>query len=315
MPENKRYLPEGLSHRMSDITLPALREAMEAGSILEAPVQRCDAKQTLHIPLGSVDGRIPREEVLSPWISGAEREISILTRVGKPACFVVKGIHADERGAPVADLSRREVQEQALAYFLENLKPGSVVSARVTHLAAFGAFLDIGCGVTALLPIEHISVARISHPRDRFHPGQKILAVVHSVDREKRRFTMTHKELLGTWLENASWFQPGETVAGIVRGVKEYGSFIELTPNLSGLTETREGLSPGMRVSVYIKSLRPERMKIKLQIIEQLPPAGLPESLHYQITDGILERWCYSPPNYEGTPVETVFQQETLSPA
>lgn len=46
---------------------------------------------------------------------------------------------------------------------------------------------------------------------------------------------MTHKELLGTWMENASWFHPGETVRGEVRSVKEYGSFIELAPNLSGL--------------------------------------------------------------------------------
>lgn len=311
MPENKRYPPEGLYRKSIETTLPALQQAMETGSILEAPVQRCDTSQTLHIPLGSIDGRIPREEVLSPWISGAERDLSILTRVGKPTCFIIKKLYADERGAPIAELSRRLVQEQALNYFLEYLQPGSVVQARVTHLAAFGAFLDIGCGVTALLPIEHISVARISHPKDRFYPGQKILVAVKSIDREQRRFTMTHKELLGTWLENASWFQAGETVPGIVRGVKEYGSFIELTPNLSGLTEAREDLSPGLRVSVYIKSIRSERMKIKLQIIEQLPPLENPEPLRYQITDGILNHWIYSPPDFEGPPVQTVFTESS----
>lgn len=70
---------------------------------------------------------------------------------------------------------------------------------------------------------------------------------------------MTHKELLGTWMENASWFCPGETVRGTVRSVKEYGSFIELTPNLSGLADAREKLDPGDGVSVYIKSIRPEK--------------------------------------------------------
>lgn len=96
-----------------------------------------------------------------------------------------------------------------------------------------------------MLPIEHISVSRISHPKERFRPGQKILAAVRSIDREKRRITMTHKELLGTWMENASWFHPGETVRGEVRSVKEYGSFIELAPNLSGLADARRTCARG----------------------------------------------------------------------
>ena len=192
-------------------------------------------------------------------------------------------------------------------FFLEHLCPGSVVAAVVTHLESFGAFLDIGCGIVAMLPIEYISVSRISHPRERFQPGQRVLAAVRSVDLEKRRFTMTHKELLGTWMENASWFSPGETVRGVVRSVKSYGTFIELAPNLSGLADAREDLRPGDGVSVYIKSIRPERMKIKLHVIERLPPAETPEPLRYQVTDGVLDRWVYSPAGYEKEPVETVF--------
>ena len=306
MPENRQYLPEGLRPQVP-ITLAVLQEAMAAGTILEAPVERCDTRYTLHLPLGSTEGLMPRQEVLSPWISGAERDIAVLSRVGKPTCFQVTDIHADEKGAPVALLSRRAVQERALADFLEHLGPGSVVTAVVTRLESFGAFLDIGCGIVAMLPIEYISVSRISHPGERFQPGQKILAAVRSVDKERRRFTMTHRELLGTWMENASRFRPGETVRGVVRSVKEYGSFVELAPNLSGLADAKEGLRPGDGVSVFIKSIRPERMKIKLQVIETLPPPSALEPLRYQITDGVLDRWVYSPPGYEKTPVETVF--------
>ena len=306
MPENNLFPPEGLRPQPV-FSLPALQQAMEAGTILEAPVQRCDVDKNLHISLGSVIGFMPREEVIAPWISGADRDISILSRVGKQTCFTVTSIHSDEKGTPVAVLSRRAVQEQAITYFFSHLRPGAVVTAKVTHLAAFGAFLDIGCGIIAMLPMEQISVSRISHPKDRFRVGQKILAVVRSIDPSQHRFTMTHKELLGTWLENASWFRPGETVSGIVRSVKEYGSFIELAPNLSGLADVREDLSPGESVSVYIKSIRPKRMKIKLQLIEKLPgPVPLPP-IQYQITDGCLDRWVYSPPNYEKQPVETVF--------
>ena len=81
-----------------------------------------------------------------------------------------------KKGAPTALLSRRAVQERAMDFFLEHLRPGSVVTAVVTHLESFGAFLDIGRGIVAMSPIEHISVSRISHPKERFRPGQKILA-------------------------------------------------------------------------------------------------------------------------------------------
>lgn len=306
MPENKLYPPEGLRPKTA-YSLPLLKEAMETHAVLEDVVQRCDAQHTLHLSLGGIEGRIPREEAVAPWISGADRDIAVLSRVGKYVCFTVKDIRADEKGAPVALLSRRAVQEEAMAYFLENLGPGSVVTATVTHMESFGVFLDIGCGIIAMLPIELISVSRISHPKDRFQVGQKILVAVASVDRERRRFTMTHKELLGTWMENASLFSPGETVRGIVRSVKDYGTFIELSPNLSGLADSREELSPGDGVSVYIKSIRPERMKVKLQVIQRLPPLAEPQPLHYQVTDGRLTRWVYSPPNYEGTPQVTEF--------
>ena len=306
MPENILFPPEGLTPQPA-FSVSSLRDAMEHGDVLEAVAQRCDPQQNLRLSLGPVTGILPRAEALSSWISGAEREISVISKVGKRICFTVTSLESDEKGAPVAHLSRRIPQEQALEALLK-LPPGAVVTAKVTHLAPFGAFLDVGRGVVAMLPIEQISVARISHPKDRFQVGQKILAAVLSADQRKRRLTMTHKELLGTWMENASWFTPGETVRGIVRSVKEYGSFIELTPNLSGLADAREGLSPGDHVSVYVKSIRPERMKIKLQIIERLPPDPTPPPLKYQITDGVLEHWVYSPPNYTGTPVESVFK-------
>ena len=306
MPENRRFPPEGLAPSVP-ISLSVLKDTMEHGTVLEAAATRCDAAHNLTIPLGSIRGLVPHEEVIAPWISGAHRDISVLSKVGKEICFTVKSITSDEKGAPVALLSRKDAQEAAMEFFLEHLHPGMVLTCRVTHLAPFGAFLDIGCGIIAMLPIELISVSRLSHSNQRFRVGQKILAAVKSFDRENRRITMSHRELLGTWMENASRFAPGETVRGIVRSVKEYGCFIELAPNLSGLAENREGLAPGDGVSVYIKSIRPERMKVKLQIIEGLGPVTEPPDFQYQITDGQLERWIYSPPNYEKEAVETIF--------
>lgn len=306
MPENRLFLPEGI--RSPTVCTPDyLRNAMETGEILEFPVQRCTNDHTLRFTFNGAEGYIPREEAVAPWISGANREISILSRVGKQTCFTVSSVTSSENGNVLARLSRCNAQEKAMHYFLNHLKEGMILTCRVTRLESFGVFADIGCGIIAMLPIEHISVSRITHPKERFRQGQCFSAAVFAFDRQKRRITLTHRELLGTWLENASYFQTGETVPGIVRSVKEYGSFIELSPNLSGLADAREGLSPGDCVTVFIKSIRPERMKIKLQVIEKLTTPVAPEPLRYQITDGRLEHWVYSPSEYEAPPVETVF--------
>ena len=308
MPENKLYPPEGLSAPVP-LTLSALRDAQSSGAVLEAAALRCDAALCLHFQFGSVTARMPREEVTAPWITGAGRDIAVLSRVGKPVCFTVTDLSADAKGAPVALLSRKQAQEDAITALEALLRPGSVVTGRIVGMEPFGAFVDIGRGIVALLPTAYISAARIRHPNERFRVGQKILAVVKVFDRENRRITLTHKELLGTWLENASRFSEGDTVRGTVRGVMDYGCFVELAPNLSGLTDQREDLREGDGVSVTVRSIRPERMKIKLQVIEVLPPAEPPETLPYWITDGVLDRWIYSPANCERPPVVTEFTE------
>ena len=95
MPENKLYPPEGLRPPVP-LTLDRLREALESGDILEAPVQRCGVDHTLRLTLGGVQGCIPREEAVAPWISGAERDIAVLSRVGKPTCFTVTALRSEE---------------------------------------------------------------------------------------------------------------------------------------------------------------------------------------------------------------------------
>ncbi len=288
------YLPEGVGPQFPDNQpLSVLEQAMEEQAVLEGMAIRCDARRDLTIRFGGYEGTIPRQDAIHPAISGAERDIAVLSRVGKPTCFTITGVTVDGGGRPRLTLSRRAAQEQAIAYLLDHSAPGTVLPAKVTHLESFGAFVDLGCGITSLIPLENISVSRVAHPADRFHVGQEILAAVTEIDAPACRFYLTHKELLGTWLENAAAFAPGEAVPGIVRGIKEYGIFVELTPNLSGLAEWRGGIAPGDAVSVYIKSISPDTRKIKLQIIQTLGSAAPAKELKYYVTGGPIENWVY----------------------
>ena len=306
-----RYPPEGrLLHTPENeaacATAEGLRRAMEAGTVLEGVARLCDGAHNLLVSVGPFSGVIPREEAALGIAEGATREIAILSRVGRPVCFTVEALEEQEgRLRPV--LSRRRAQQLALDWMLETWRPGQVVEAAVTHLEPFGAFVDIGCGVPSLIGIENISVARIPHPAARFAVGDAILAVVQDLDSARRRIYLTHKELLGTWEENARRFRPGMTVPGIVRGVKDYGAFVELTPNLSGLAERSPLLHEGGRVSVYIKAILPQSMKIKLLAIDALPPAPERPPLEYFITGGRVDKWKSAPPGCSKIGPESVF--------
>ena len=96
-------------------------------------------------------------------------------------------------------------------------------------------------------------------------------------------------------MENAAKFAVGETVSGIVRSVESYGIFVELTPNLAGLAEPKEHILPKQRASVYIKAIIPEKMKIKLVLIDAFPDTESPDALSYFVQEPHLSTWNYSP--------------------
>ena len=267
------YLPEGrLLHRKENQyaleNIDTLAEAMRRHTVLEAMAERCDSQKNLHLRLGQWTGVIPRDETALGLREGKVREIAVLSRVGKPVAFRVLGLEAND-GKLTPLLSRRAAQSSALEA-IRKLPTGTVLDATVTHLESFGAFVDIGCGLTSMIPIDRISVSRIPHPRCRFRPGQQIRAVLLGTDPETGHVLLSHRELLGTWAENAAHFAPGETVTGIVRGIQDYGIFVELAPNLTGLAECCPGIEENQRVSVFIKSIQPDRRKIKLLIIDTL---------------------------------------------
>ena len=304
--------PEGrLLHTEENRALCATKvgliRAMEERRVLEGKAILCDAGHNLSVTLGPFTGYIPREEAALGIVEGTTREIAILSRVGKPISFTVEAVEQEE-GLLRPRLSRRAAQAMALEQLMDTLEPGMVLPATVSHLEPFGAFVDIGCGVPSMISIERISFSRIPHPDRRFTVGQEIFAVVLETCPELGRVILSHRELLGTWQQNAARFAVGMTVPGWVRGIKEYGIFVELSPNLSGLAEPRGDLHEGDRVSVYIKAIFPERMKIKLLVIEKLPPEG-PQPLTYFLPpNGRMDCWHYAPEGCGKAGAETVFR-------
>ncbi len=293
MPE---FHTEAAYRNANELSLTALYAAMASKEILQSTALAFDTDRQLKFSLNGLPAVMPFAECAEGATEGNVRDIAVLTRVGRATCFVIQGICTDSTtGENTFLLSRTEAQNICKAEYLDTLQAGDVLPCTVTHIESFGAFCDIGCGISALLPIDCMSVSRIASPFDRLSVGQEIVCVIKNRD-PQGRFVLSMRELLGTWAENAAKFSVGETVVGIVRSVESYGTFIELAPNLAGLAESCPELRAGQAVSVYIKNILSDRMKIKLVIVNRQLGQNIRFDLQYFITEGHLSHWVYSTP-------------------
>lgn len=306
------YYPEGTLIGSPENTAAmksifALQDSLLQGKILEARAVVCDNEHNLIVELPCPNcpkGIIPRTEGALGIEDGSTKDIALITKVNKPVCFKILRLVKNPDGQFTAVLSRRAVQEECMENFISALRPGDIIPAKVTHLEQFGAFVDIGCGIPSLIPIDSISISRISHPSDRFVPYQNIRVIIKGQSGGK--ILLSHKELLGTWEENAALFNCGETVSGTVRSVEDYGIFVELAPNLAGLAEPKENVQAGDNASVYIKAIIPEKMKVKLIIVDVFKEQHKDPSFRYFCNDDHISHWVYSSPD-SGKLIESYF--------
>ena len=168
-----KFYPEGTNESLQRTfdSLEDVKIAMMNGNVIESKVLLCDSDHNLHVDLGIIRGVIPREEGAIGIDDGTTKDIALISKVNKFVCFTILGFQRDDFGGTSAILSRKAVQLGCKMNFIDKLNVGDIIDAKVTHLEKFGAFIDIGAGINALIPIDMLSVSRISHPRERVFEG------------------------------------------------------------------------------------------------------------------------------------------------
>lgn len=235
--------------------------------IFQGIVEKCDENYNLHVKLDSgLSGIIPRGEVEAFNLDedGFPKTNLCVGKVHKYVQFKIK-----EKAGHNFILSRKDAQKEVLNSVKTDLQEGQIVNGIVKNITPYGAFVDIGGGIVGLVHIEDLSVARIKTPYERIKIGQKLNIVVKSIDRELGRINLSYKELFGSWEENANKFAVGMKTKGIIRETEKNknGIFIELTPNLVGMAEYKEGLNYGEKIDIVIKKIDYDKKKIKLVIL------------------------------------------------
>lgn len=172
----------------------------------------------------------------------------------------------------VAEEEERSAKERRYA----ELKEGDTVVGTVRSLTDYGAFIDIG-GVDGLLHVGEMGWARVNKPADVLTVGQQVEARVIKIDLEKRRISLSMKQLLADpWSSAADKYKVGGRVRGAVTRVAEFGAFVELEPGVEGLIHVSEMswgkklkraadvLQPGENVEAVILGVNSEERRISL---------------------------------------------------
>lgn len=176
-------------------------------------------------------------------------EMDWSSRLKHPSYYVevgdsidVKVLHTDPEQKRIS-LGIKQLKPKPWELVAKRYSAGQRVPGRVRSLTDFGAFVEIPEGVDALLHISDISWTKhIRHPSEVLRKGQKIEAVILSLEPENKRMSLSLKHLTpDPWEgEIPSRFRTGDDVNCRVLRCTEYGIFVEVEDKVEGLIYSSE---------------------------------------------------------------------------
>jgi small subunit ribosomal protein S1 len=160
---------------------------------------------------------------------------------------------------------------------LSELQKGDQRHGRVSGIADFGAFVDLG-GADGLIHLSELSWQPISHPGDVVKVGDEVDVYVMDVDREKKRIALSLKRMQPEpWEMVTSTYQVGQLVSATITKLTTFGAFARLQDGIEGLIHISElsneriahpknVVNVGDVVTVRIVRIEPERRRLGLSL-------------------------------------------------
>jgi small subunit ribosomal protein S1 len=153
---------------------------------------------------------------------------------------------------------------------------GTVLQGVIKNITDFGIFVGIEDGIDGLVHISDLTWKKVRHPADIFKKGQEVTVEVLSIDSNKKRFSLSTKQLeKNPWEGVSERYKPGMIVEGSITSVADFGAFVELEDGLEGLVHISElnmGKKKGSEVKcgdiveVEVLNVDPDDNKIGLSI-------------------------------------------------
>ncbi len=176
-------------------------------------------------------------------------EMSWTQKVRHPSKVVAMGDIIDAQVLSIdknnkrISLGMKQVEPNPWDVIAEKYPIGSKIEGKVRNLTDFGAFVGLDEGIDGLIHISDISWTKhLKHPSEVLKKGQKVEAVVLSVDKDKERLSLGLKQLTQDPWEGdiPARYRVGDNVTCKVIKITDFGVFVELEGGVEGLVHISE---------------------------------------------------------------------------
>lgn len=308
---NTSFVPEGrLTREFPKYRGKAIKSMIANRAIISAYVNSVSEDGEVQIKIGkNVDGFIKCEQFIDSVGTVKKDGHSAKHMLGKMISVVIIDIKSKDTDKYYVEASRKKAQHICRSIHLSRLRCGDIIDASILSASDNGIFCDIGCGIVSIMAIKDFGVSKMLCPKYQLKGIRNIRVVVKQIS--DSNIYVSHKELLGTWEENASQLSIGETIKGQVIQSNEKGIFVRVKDNLYGLADANEKVQVGSIVEVRVINVVPNKMKLKLELVQELLEEYEREPIKYMVKPGLnrIEYWRYSPESCDRV-IETVFNNE-----
>jgi len=207
----------------------ALAESLAEGSIVKGKVKNI-TDYGVFVDLGGIDGLLHITDLA--W--GRVKHPSEVVKAGDE--IEVKILKFDKEKSRIS-LGRKQLLEDPWSAVPQRYPTGTRLHAKVVSVTDYGAFVEIEPGIEGLIHVSEMSWSRrTKHPSKVVKVGDEVDVVVLEVKPDQQRISLGLRQTLpDPWQAAADRFPVGSLVKGSVRGVTEFGVFVEIEEGLEGL--------------------------------------------------------------------------------
>lgn len=191
--------------------------------------------------------------------------------IGDEVEAAVINVNKDERKL---SLTIKQLRPRPWDLVGQNYEVGQKITGKVKTITDFGAFVRLPEGVDGLIHISDISwIKHIKHPSEVLKKGQKVDAVILSLEPDKERMALGIKQMTpDPWQsEIPAKFRLGDEFRGKVLRITDFGIFVELEGGVEGLVYSSEvdvsmEIKEGDEIWVRIIKVNVDERKIGLSM-------------------------------------------------
>jgi len=233
-------------------------------------------KGGLIVNFGQIRGFVPGSQLANNQY-GAQRPGRWNQLTGEELRLKIIEVDRERNRLIFSERAVAEEDEQEKSKILEDLQEGETRKGRVTSLANFGAFVDIG-GIDGLIHLSELAWTRISHPNEIVQVGDEIEVYILNVDLEQSRVALSLKRLHPEpWTEVFKYYQINQLAEAVITNITDFGAFARIDNRIEGLihiselsdrnvNHPREVVTEGQEVTVRIIHIDPDRQRMGLSL-------------------------------------------------